>query len=121
MLQQRGYVEEHPERVCCYCSVWLMARSKATEEDQKGLEKLKLVLLATDVQEVETDLATGNIKKSTIDKIGEINKQITEICLEHIQTSSVVRDFLKQAIHLKIENDKQVELMRLNVLKISVD
>lgn len=92
-----------------------------TEEDKQGLEKLKLVLLATDVNEVEKDLTVGNVKKSTIDKIVEINKRITEICLEHIQTSPVVREFLKQAIHLKIENDKQAEMMRLSALKIPVE
>lgn len=92
-----------------------------TDEDKKGLAKLKHVLLATDVQDVERDLAAGNVKNSTIDKIVEISKQITEICMEHLQTSPIVREFLKQVIHLKIESDKQAELMRLSGLRIPVE
>lgn len=96
------------------------ASPTATEEDKEGLETLKLVLLATDVQEVENDLGSGNVKKSTIDKIEKISKRITDICIEHIQTSPMAREFWKQMIHLKIENDKQEELMRLSALRIPV-
>ena len=91
-----------------------------TEEDKKGLEMLKVVLLAPVVQDVEKDMATGIVKKSTIDKIAEINKRITEICVEHIQTSPLVREIWKQMVYLKIENDKQAELMRLSVMRIPV-
>lgn len=65
--------------------------STVTEKDKKGLAKLKLVLLTTDDCETEKDLAASDVKKSVIDKIMEIYKRITEICFEHIRTSTVVR------------------------------
>jgi len=43
------------------------------EDDKKGLEELSLVLLGPDVQEIDKDLADGNVKKSTIEKIVKLN------------------------------------------------
>jgi hypothetical protein len=91
------------------------------EDDKKGLEELRLVLLGPDVQEIEKDLADGNVKKSTIEKIVKLNKQIVDICMEHIQTSPLEREFWKQMAYLKIENDKNSELMRLGELRIQLE
>jgi hypothetical protein len=91
------------------------------EDDKKGLEELSLVLLGPDVQEIDKDLADGNVKKSTIEKIVKLNKQIVDICMEHIQTSPLEREFWKQIAYLKIENDKNSELMRLGELRIRLE
>ena len=93
---------------------------QATDEDKKGLGLLKVILLGTDVHEIEKELAAGNVKKSTIDKIAMLNQQLADICLEHIQMSPLVREFWKQMAHLKIESDKNAELIRLNALRIRV-
>ena len=97
------------------------AMSTITEDDKNGLEELSCVLIGSDVQEIENDLADGNVKKSTIDKIVKLNKQIVDICMEHIQTSPLVREFWKQMAYLKIENDKNTELMRLSALRIQLE
>ena len=93
---------------------------QATDEDRKCFELLKIILLGSDVQEIEKDLAAGNVKKSTIDKIAKLNQHLTDICLEHIQMSPLAREFWKQMAHLKIESDKNAELMRLNALRIRI-
>lgn len=93
---------------------------QATDEDRKCLELLKFTLLGSDVQKIEKDLAAGNVKKSTIDKIAKLNQQLADICLEHIQMSPLAREFWKQMARLKIESDKNAELMRLNALRIRV-
>jgi hypothetical protein len=100
--------------------IGLETLSQATEEDRKCLELLKFTLLGSDVLEIEKDLAAGNVKKSTIDKIAKLNQQLADICLEHIQMSPLVREFWKQMAYLKIESDKNAELMRLNALRIQV-
>ena len=92
-----------------------------TENDKNGLEELSCILLGPDVQEIEKDLADGNVKKSTIEKIVKLNKQIVDICMRHIQTSPLVRELWKQMAYLKIENDKNTELMRLSALRIQLE
>ena len=47
----------------------LMARPEATEEDKRGLEVIRLILNGQDAADVERDLATGVVRKSTLDKM----------------------------------------------------
>ena len=101
--------------------VGLEALPQATEEDRKSLELLKFMLLGSDVQEIEKDLAAGNVKKNTIDKIAKLDQQLADVCLDHIQMSPLVREFWKQMVHQKIESDKNAELMRLSALRIRVE
>lgn len=98
----------------------LVARPEATEADKQALECIKSILIASDVTDVERDLAAGVVKKSTLDKIEKLNKGLTDTCLEHIQMNPLVREFWKQMAHIKIERDKEGEQERLAVLQIPV-
>lgn len=98
----------------------LMARPEATEEDKRGLDAIKVILHGRDAADVERDLAAGVVRKSTLDKIEKLNKDLADTCLEHIQMNPLVREFWKQMVHIKIEHDKAGEQERLAALQISV-
>lgn len=97
-----------------------MARSEVTEEDKRGLDGIKMILNGRDAADVERDLAAGVVKRSTLDKIEKLNKDLADTCLEHIQMNPLVREFWKQMAHIKIERDKVGEQERLAVLQIPV-
>lgn len=98
----------------------LMARPEATEEEKRGLDGIKLILNGRDAADVERDLAAGVVRKSTLDKIEKLNKDLADTCLEHIQMNPLVREFWKQMVHIQIEQNKRAEQMRLSVLQIPV-
>ena len=62
----------------------LMASPDAREEDKRGLDSIKLILNGQDAEDVERDLASGVVKRSTLDKIEKLNKDLADTCLEHI-------------------------------------
>ena len=98
----------------------LMARPEASEEDKRGLDGIKLILNGRDAADVERDLAAGVVRKSTLDKIEKLNKDLADTCLEHVQMNPLVREFWKQLSHIKIERDKASEKERLSALQIPV-
>ena len=98
----------------------LMARPEATQEDKRGLECIRLTLCGRDVADVERDLADGVVRRSTLDKIEKLNKDLANACLEHIQMNPLVREFWKQMAHIKIELDKAGEQERLAALEIPI-
>ena len=98
----------------------LMARPEATEEDKRGLDGIRLILNGQDAADVERDLAAGVVRKSTLDKIEKLNKDLADTCLEYIQMNPLVREFWKQMAHIKIEHDKAGEQERLAALQIPV-
>ena len=98
----------------------LMARPGAKEEDKRGLDGIRLILNGRDAVDVERDLAAGVVRKSTLDKIEKLNKDLADTCFEHIQMNPLVREFWRQMVHIKIERDKAGEKERLAVLQIHV-
>lgn len=90
--------------------------SQATEEDKRGFEMVKVLFKGKDVQDVERDLAEGVVRQSTLDKIEKLNKDMGDIVIDHLDASPVWKQFLKQLYHLKVDNDKNAEVMRLNAL-----
>lgn len=98
----------------------LISRPEATEEDKRGLDDIKMILNGQDAADVERDLAAGIVRKSTLDKIAKLNKDLADTCLEHIQMNPLVREFWKQMAHIKIELDKAGEQDRLAALQITV-
>ena len=98
----------------------LMARPEATEEDKRGLEGIRLILDGRDAADVERDLAAGVVRKSTLDKIAKLNKDLADTCFDNIQMNPLVREFWKQMSHIKIEKDKDSEQERLAALQIPV-
>ena len=97
-----------------------MANPEANEENKKGLNGIKLILHGQDHEDLERDLASGLVKRSTLDKIVKLNKDLADTCLEHIQMNPLVREFWKHMAHIKIERDKAGEQERLAVLQIPV-
>ena len=98
----------------------LVARQEAMEADKQALECIKSILIARDVKDVERDLAAGVVKKSTLDKIAKLNKDLADTCFDNIQMNPLVREFWKQMAHIKIEKDKASEQERLAALQIPV-
>ena len=94
----------------------LMARPESTEEDKRGLDVIRLILKGRDAADVEQDLAAGVVRKSTLDKIEKLNKDLAYACLVHIQKNPLVHEFWKQMVHIKIERDKACEQERLAAL-----
>lgn len=97
----------------------LIALREATDEDKQVLDKVKLMLHGKDVRDVEKNLAEGTVSKSTLDKIEKLNKDIADVAVEQLKTDAVVKEFLKRLTHLKIEQDKKTEELRLKTLNIN--
>ena len=98
----------------------LMAWPEATEEDKRGLDGIRLILNGRDAADVERDLAAGAVRKSTLDKIAKLNKDLADTCLEHIQMNPLVREFWKQMAHIQNAQNKRAEEMRLQALQIPI-
>lgn len=98
----------------------LMASPEANEEDKRALDIIKGILNSQDAADIERDLAAGVVRKSTLDKIAKLNKDLADTCIEHIPNNPLVREFLKQMVHIKIERDKAGEQERLAALQIPV-
>ena len=100
--------------------VALIALSEVPDEDKQVLDRLKLMIHCKDAQDVEKDLAEGTVSKSTLDKIEKLNKDIADVAVEQLKTDAVIKEFLKRLTHLKLEQDKKTEELRLSVLGISI-
>jgi hypothetical protein len=100
--------------------VALIALPEVPYEDKQVLDRLKLMLHCKDAQDVEKDLAEGTVSKSTLDKIEKLNKDIADVAVEQLKTDAVVKEFLKRLTHLKLEQDKKAEELRLRALGISI-
>ena len=98
--------------------VALIALPEVPDEDKQVLDRLKLMLHCKDAQDVEKDLAEGTVSKSTLDKIEKLNKDIADVAVEQLKTDAVVKEFLKRLTHLKLEQDKKAEELRLKALNI---
>ena len=100
--------------------VALIALPEVPDEDKQVLDRLKLMLHCKDAQNVEKDLAEGTVSKSTLDKIEKLNKDIADVAVEQLKTDAVIKEFLKRLTHLKLEQDKKAEELRLRALNISI-
>ena len=100
--------------------VALIAMPEVPDGDKQVLDRLKLMLHCKDARDVEKDLAEGTVLKSTLDKIEKLNKDIADVAVEQLKTDAVVKEFLKRLTHLKLEQDKKAEELRLRALNISI-
>ena len=98
----------------------LIVLPETTDEDKQVLDRVKLMLHGKDALDVEKDLAEGTVSKSTLDKIEKLNKDIADIAVEQLKTDAVAKEFLKRLTHLRIEQDKKAEELRLKILSISI-
>ena len=125
-IQQLEYIRDWHDSFVIYTQsllgvvTGLMASPEANEKDKRGLDGIKQILNGKDAKDVERDLAAGVVKRSTLDKIEKLNKDLAGTCLEHIQMNPLVLEFWKQMAHIKIERDKAGEQERLAVLQTPV-
>lgn len=126
MTIQQQYISNWHESFVCYIKHFeahiaaLILLPVATEEDKQVLDRMKLMLHCKDAQDIEKDLAEGAVSKSTLDKIEKLNKDIADVAVEQLKTDAVVKEFLKRLTHLKIEQDKKAEELRLKTLNIII-
>ena len=100
--------------------VALIALPEVPDVDKQVLDRLKQMLHCQDAQDVEKDLAEGTVSKSTLDKIENLNKDIADVAVEQLKTDAVVKEFLKRLTHLKLEQDKKAEELRLKALNFNI-
>ena len=100
--------------------VALIALPEVPDVDKQVLDRLKQMLHCKDAQDVEKDLAEGTVSKSTLDKIENLNKDIAYVAVEQLKTDAVVKEFLKRLTHLKLEQDKKAEELRLKALIFNI-
>ena len=62
---------------------------QVTDTDKQGFDALKLLLKGKDMQDVEKDLANGDVRQGTLDKIEKFSKDDTDIIFDHLETSPV--------------------------------
>ena len=110
-----GYIRQYEALIAT-----LISMPEATDEDKQVLDRLKLMLHGKDALDVEKDLAEGTVSKSTLDKIEKLNRDIADVAVEQLKTDAVVKEFLKRLIHLKLEQDKKAEELRLRALNIRI-
>ena len=79
-----------------------------------------MVLCSKDAKEIEQDLASGVIKQETIDKIEKLDKDLTDMAVEHLTAAPLVKEFLRRLIDCQIERNKQDTLIRLQILRIPI-
>lgn len=93
----------------------------ATDDDRQGLALCKGILNGADVNAIERALAEAKVSKELLDRIEDLYKRLVDVAVEHIKTDALVKEFLKRLSYLRIEQDKQGALIRLNALKIPVE
>lgn len=123
---QAKYIEEWHDSFVSYIRqyealiVALIALPEVPDVDKQVLDRLKQMLHCKDAQDVEKDLAEGTVSKSTLDKIENLNKDIADVAVEQLKTDAVVKEFLKRLTHLKLEQDKKAEELRLKALNFNI-
>lgn len=94
----------------------LLLLPEATKEDKHMLNLFKVILQGKEAQEIEKDLAEGVVRKSTFDKAAKFYKDLVDLALESLSISPMARVFLKQLAYVKIEQDKEMEIIRFKTL-----
>lgn len=101
-----------------------MLLPQATEDNKIELLKVRTILTGKDVENIEANLADGAkrgvLKKSTIDKIVKLDKDLLDFALERISIDSFWKNFLRQLSIIRIEQAKDATITRLNELHIPV-
>lgn len=96
----------------------LLLLPQTTDEDKRIIDMFKTLLKGQDAQEIEQSLSEGLVKKDTLDKIEKLNKDLTDMVVDHINTSHQAKEIMKKLTYYQIEQNKQAEMMRLEALQI---
>ena len=74
----------------------------ATDEDKKGLEQIKKLLLGREALEIERRLGEADVKQDVLDRIERLNKDLVDMAIEHLTTDVVVKEFLKKLTYYRL-------------------
>lgn len=96
----------------------LIALPQATDEDKRAFDLIKLILKGKDAKDVEQDLASGIVKRETLDKIEKLDKELVDLTVEHLSAAPLVKVFLKQLSYTRIEQNKRETIMKLHELQL---
>ena len=92
----------------------------ATEEDKQALNLCKNLLNSYEVGVVEQRLSEGKVTNGVLNSVEDLNKRLVDTVLEHLKTDAIVKEFLKQICYLRIEQEKNAEVIRLGMLRIPI-
>lgn len=92
----------------------------ATEEDKQALNLCKNLLNSYEVGVVEQRLSEGKVTNGVLISVEDLNKRLVDTVLEHLKTDAIVKEFLKQICYLRIEQEKNAEVIRLGMLRIPI-
>ncbi|MBR1447430.1 MAG: hypothetical protein IJ588_01615 [Prevotella sp.] len=99
----------------------LIALPNAKPIDKEALDAIKLLFQKPEINAILEDLSNGEtIKKSTLDSIERIDKELADLLIEYLQKSDLLWELFKRNAHYSIEFGKQLEILRLSVLQISI-
>ena len=90
----------------------------ATDEDKKGFEQIKKLLLGREALEIERSLAEADVKQEVLDRIEKLYKDLVDMAIAHLTTDAVVKEFLKKLSYYQIEQNKRLAEIRLNDLQL---
>ena len=98
----------------------LIVLPKATDEDKRALDQIKLMLNCRDVKDIENTLANGIVRHDTLDKIEKIHKDLVDISVEHMTLAPLTKEFLKALSYHQIGQNKTLAQMSINELLIPI-
>lgn len=90
----------------------------ATDEDKKGFEQIKQLLLGREALEIERSLAEADVKQDVLDRIEKLYKDLVDMAIAHLTTDAVVKEFLKKLSYYQIEQNKRLAEIRLKDLQL---
>ena len=90
----------------------------ATDEDKKGFEQIKKLLIGQEALEIERSLAGADVKQDVLDRIERLNKDLVDMAIAHLSTDAVVKEFLKKLTYYQIEQNKRLAEIRLKDLQL---
>ena len=90
----------------------------ATDEDKKGFEQIKKLLLGREALEIERSLAEADVKQEVLDRIEKLYKDLVDMAIAHLTTDAVVKEFLKKLTYYQIEQNKRLAEIRLKDLQL---
>lgn len=123
---QQQYISEWHDNFVNYiggllgCVETLMLLPKATDEDKRALDQIKLILKGKDAKEIEQTLAEGIVRYDTLDKIEKLDKDLVDMGVEHMTAAPLIKEFLKKISYYQIERSKYFAKMRIYELRIPV-
>lgn len=76
---------------------------EVTESDKRELDQIKILLKGNDVQDIERDLSNGIVRRSTLEKNEKLDKDLSDIAIDHLDGSPFWKLFLKELTRVQTD------------------